>query len=359
LLTADTAGGVWTFGRELAASLILDGQQVLLATFGPTISQAQRDEIGSIPGLEWRHHFSKLEWMDDPWADMVQASRWLSRMIAEFHPDLVHLNTFCCSDVPPDAAVVLTVHSSVAAWWGAVKQSPLPASWSKYQRLLRHSLRSATLITAPSKTALEETSDYYDADVTSALAIYNGSDSRVFTPAVKERFILSAGRLWDEAKNTRALAEVAPEIQWPVYLAGRSEGTFPQCHLLGEIPNTELARWYGRASIYALPAKYEPFGLSVLEAALSGCALVLGDIPSLREIWQDAAVFVSPGSPQELRNALSGLIEREQWRHEMANRARERALYFSQERMVAAYQNAYEVAINRHTHVNWRRACAS
>ncbi len=32
-----------------------------------------------------------------------------------------------------------------------------------------------------------------------------------------------------------------------------------------------------------LPARYEPFGLSVLEAALSGCALVLGDIPSLRE----------------------------------------------------------------------------
>ena len=30
------------------------------------------------------------------------------------------------------------------------------------------------------------------------------------------------------------------------------------------------------ASVYVLPAKYEPFGLSVLEAALSGCALVLG-----------------------------------------------------------------------------------
>ena len=48
----------------------------------------------------------------------------------------------------------------------------------------------------------------------------------------------------------------------------------------------------GRAAIYALPARYEPFGLSILEAALSGCALVIGDIPSLREIWADAALFV-------------------------------------------------------------------
>ncbi|MEB3829625.1 glycosyltransferase [Phormidium sp. CCY1219] len=56
----------------------------------------------------------------------------------------------------------------------------------------------------------------------------------------------------------------------------------------------ELSHWYARAAIYAFPARYEPFGLSVLEAALSGCALVLGDIPRLREMWGDAAVFANP-----------------------------------------------------------------
>ena len=197
------------------------------------------------------------------------------------------------------------------------------------------------------------------------LAIYNGLNSSSFRPSVKEPFILSAGRLWDEAKNSRALAEVSFEIQWPVYLAGstkspsHSEATFPQCHLLGDIPTCELAGWYGRASIYALPAKYEPFGLSALEAALSGCALVLGDIPSLREIWQDAAVFVPTDNAQQLRDSLNGLIEWEDWRHQMAERARSRALHFSQDRMVKAYQNAYELAIERHTQVNRSRVCAS
>ena len=65
--------------------------------------------------------------------------------------------------------------------------------------------------------------------------------------------------------------------------------------MLGRLSAGELADWYARAAIYALPARYEPFGLSALEAALSGCALVLGDIPSLREIWGDAALFVPPG----------------------------------------------------------------
>ena len=150
----------------MAASLMRDGFEVLLVTFGPTISQAQVEQAASVPDLQWRHHFSKLEWMNAPWLEMLQASRWLSRMISEFNPELVHLNTFCCSDVPPDVAVVLTVHSSVAAWWGAVKQLPLPPSWNQYQRLVKRTLDSATLITAPSNTELEETAYYYNADVT-------------------------------------------------------------------------------------------------------------------------------------------------------------------------------------------------
>jgi len=36
---------------------------------------------------------------------------------------------------------------------------------------------------------------------------------------------------------------------------------------------------------------YEPFGLAPLEAALSRCAIVANDIPSLREVWGSAAMY--------------------------------------------------------------------
>ena len=55
------------------------------------------------------------------------------------------------------------------------------------------------------------------------------------------------------------------------------------------------------AAIYALPARYEPFRLEVLEAAAPGCALVLGDIASLRELWDGAALFVAPDDDRALR----------------------------------------------------------
>jgi glycosyltransferase involved in cell wall biosynthesis len=122
---------------------------------------------------------------------------------------------------------------------------------------------------------------------------------------------------------------------------------------LGFLAPHELARWYARASIYVLPARYEPFGYSALEAALAGCALVLGDIPSLREIWGSAATFVPPDDSLALRQSLQKLIERPALRREMAKRANSRARQFTPDRMASAYVDVYESV------TTGRLACAS
>jgi glycosyltransferase involved in cell wall biosynthesis len=97
----------------------------------------------------------------------------------------------------------------------------------------------------------------------------------------------------------------------------------------------------GRAAIYAAPAYYEPFGLSILEAALSGCALVLGDIPSLREVWDDAACWVPPGDDAALLDTLLWLIDRPRVRQEYASRALDRARLYIPRRMAHGYARAY------------------
>ena len=85
--------------------------------------------------------------------------------------------------------------------------------------------------------------------------------------------------------------------------AGRAK-QHSQVRHLGHLPQSKLQAWFERAAIFAAPARYEPFGLSILEAALAGCALVLGDIPSLRENWNDAALFVPPEDSRTLEAAL-------------------------------------------------------
>ncbi len=365
LLTGDTAGGVWTFTLELAEGLIRRGLDVCLATFGPLVSDSQRRAAADIEGLHWFHHNSKLEWMEEPWQDIEDAGAWLWNLARRYDPDLIHLNTLCHGGLPWKIPVVSTVHSCVDAWWLAVKRSKLPPEWSRYRQEAKFSLSSSAIVTAPSHAALAEVERFYNIDVSRARAIYNGRSSAIFRKQTKEPFIFSAGRLWDQAKNLELLARIVADLKWPVYLAGEArnpsgEGaTFAGCQLLGDLSTPELAGWYARASIYAFPTRYEPFGLSVLEAALSGCALVLGDIPSLREIWQDSASFVSPDRPDSLTASLKQLMSDPDHRENMSRCALSRAAQFTPSRMVADYVSAYEAALTKHGHLERRYACAS
>ena len=95
------------------------------------------------------------------------------------------------------------------------------------------------------------------------------------------------------------------------------------------------------ASIFAAPARYEPFGLAILEAAMCGCALVLGRIPSLVELWGDAARFVPPEDGEALRSALAELIADPMALERAQAAARRRAQIFSRRRMVDEYLGLY------------------
>lgn len=361
LMTGDTVGGVWTFTMELAEALGESQVEVVLATLGGNPSQAQRLEASRIGNLKLRPSEWKLEWMDEPWEDVEESGRWLLDLEKEYQPDLVHLNSLAHGALPWQTPVVLTAHSCVASWWSAVKQEALPPAWSHYRRTVERSFQAATAITAPSKAMLRTVAENYGVNLEDMVCrvIPNGRRADRYHASVKEPFVLTAGRLWDEAKNIAAVVAAAPQIAWPVYLAGEQQHpgggsvSLDGCRILGRLPTQELAGWYARAAIYALPARYEPFGLSVLEAALSGCALVLGDIPSLRELWNGAAIFVPPDDCEALIAACNGLINDRSAREELARASANRARLFTPERMASGYLETYQLAMEE------SYACAS
>ena len=135
--------------------------------------------------------------------------------------------------------------------------------------------------------------------------VHNGRTLRArhVTPR-RQAVVLTAGRLWDEAKNLRTLDAAAAGIRWPVLAAGPTRGPDGQeirlehVVALGTLDGAALEDRLRRASVFASLAIYEPFGLAVLEAALAGCALVLSDTATFRELWQDAALFVPPDDPR-------------------------------------------------------------
>ncbi|MCW5979482.1 MAG: glycosyltransferase family 4 protein [Bryobacteraceae bacterium] len=342
LMTADTVGGVFTYSIELARALAERNIRVCLATMGRPLSYAQARAVRELDNVWLCESAFRLEWMDDPWEDVHAAGEWLLDLEARYAPDLVHLNGYCHASLPWRAPVVVAGHSCVLSWWWAVKGASAPAAWRRYEREVRRGLRSADLVVAPSAAMLAQLERWYG-PLPRSLVIPNGRDPRRFAPGDKRRVIFTAGRLWDEAKNVQALQSIAPRLAWPVYVAGEGyRSSEPNLQPLGPLPERDLAQWLAIASIYALPARYEPFGLTVLEAAMSACALVLGDIPSLRENWDGCAAFVAPDDAATLEKELSFLIEDEPHRRRMQQAAFKRSLLFAPRRMANAYLAAYE-----------------
>jgi glycogen(starch) synthase len=347
LMTADAVGGVWTYALELARGLAALGIEVTIATMGPPPNDAQRADAAALDGVVLRESTFRLEWMENPWDDLERAGDWLLAVAEEFSPDVVHLNGYAHAALPWMAPCLVVGHSCVLSWWEAVHGSSAPDDWHRYREIVRRGLHSAALVAAPTWTMLNALERHYG-PLPASTVIPNGRNlGEHVSHAVKEPFVLSVGRLWDEAKNTSALAEAAAGLLWPVRIVGERcspDGrarSFDNVELLGRREAPDLRALYRRAGIYALPARYEPFGLSVLEAALAGCALVLGDIPSLRENWEGAAVFVPPEDREQLGSALAALIDAPLERERLGRRARERARHFSSDRMVQAYLQAY------------------
>jgi glycosyltransferase involved in cell wall biosynthesis len=364
LMTADCVGGVWTYALELARELERYNIDIDLALMGPPPSTEQREQVARLQNVNLFKSDYKLEWMDDCWRDVRLAGDWLLNLESRLRPDLVHLNGYAHASLPWKSPVVVVGHSCVFSWWQSVKKGKPGDEWNRYRDAVTDGLRSADLVITPSNTMLRALFDEYG-PLKNCRVIANGLDLRLFKPARKENFVLAAGRLWDEAKNIRALTSIAHALKWPVYVAGEVDGTANQfaetCNYLGRLPNGKLREWFARAAIYSLPARYEPFGLSILEAALSGCALVLGNIPSLREFWSDSAVFVDPDDPEALEHSLSKLIDDDESRKRIAYQGCLRALDFSSSRMADHYAAAYATLSQSKIHKSEREeltACA-
>ncbi len=346
LMTADAVGGVWNYALELGRALAPHGVEVALACMGPRPDAAQRRALAKCENISLHVTQARLEWMENPWDDVARAGEWLLELADRFQPEFVHLNGYAHATLPWSVPVLVVGHSCVLSWWSAVRGGDAPAEWDRYRDAVREGLHAADMVVAPTAAMLRELQRHYGVSGESAV-IPNGRAAWDFHAAEKENFVLSVGRLWDEAKNARTLAEVAASLAWPVRLIGDGAGpderrtAFANVQLTGRRAPDVVGAAYARAAIYALPARYEPFGLSVLEAALSGCALVLGDIPSLRENWDGAAQFVPPDDASALRATLTQLIEDATLRRDAAQRATIRARQFGPQRMAHAYLAAY------------------
>jgi glycosyltransferase involved in cell wall biosynthesis len=328
LMTADAVGGVWTYASGLAQELARRGWSITLVTLGPAPREDQFLPLLDFPGIDLEFTNLELEWQDPQGRDRDRALAVLTELGERVQPEVVHINGYREALAGWQAPVVVGAHSCVGTWWQACRGGKPNESWQPYLADVAAALNAADRWVAPTAAFRDDIHRFY-APVTAGEVIWNGIEVVSASSEGKEPFILAAGRLWDEAKNTAMLSDAIRDTGWALRIAGatpdESGSAAGGVDHLGNLPRAELMEQMGRAAIFTSPALYEPFGLTVLEAAASGCAPVLSDIPSFRELWDGAALFADPHEPGAFKAALERLCRDDALRAELGQAARLRA----------------------------------
>lgn len=342
LLVTDAVGGVWVYSLELARALRPLGVETVLAVMGPSPSDKQREDAA---GFRLIDTGLPLEWLDTNADEVRRTGQRIAALARSEEVDLVQTSSAALlADCEFDCPTIAVQHSCVASWWAAVRGTRLPHEFAWRRDLVQQGLERADAVVAPSLAFAAETTRIYG--VTTA-TVHNGRTPLWTRDIPQGDFVFTAGRLWDQGKNVATLDAAAARVDAPFRAAGTTYGPngasveLQNIDALGPLSETRLGGLYSARPIYASAALFEPFGLSVLEAAQAGCALVLSDIATHRELWGGAAIFVPARDDRAFAAAIEDLLADRDEREQLGQLARARAAHYTPERMARGMAEIY------------------
>jgi glycosyltransferase involved in cell wall biosynthesis len=134
-------------------------------------------------------------------------------------------------------------------------------------------------------------------------------------------FVLAVGNL-SVHKNLGALSDLAVELDrrgTPLIITGSFGGSVfsgssvnllpKSARYIGRVDDETLKALFMSASCFVFPSYYEGFGLPAVEAMACGCPVAAADIPALREICRDAAVYFDPRSPTAITRCVLEVLD--------------------------------------------------
>jgi len=194
--------------------------------------------------------------------------------------------------------------------------------------------------------------------------IYNGVSKEVFSPGTnldKNKYptVVSVARI-DPVKDIISLIKAAAlvkekirDVRFIVYGSVSVPEYYEECQALvsemdlketfifaGHTDNVPAA--YKRGDVIALSSITEAFPYSVVEAMMTGKAIVATDVGGIKEALGESGMLVRPRQPEQLARTIITLLENNELRYNMGEEARQRALnYFTIEKVLEAYLKSY------------------
>jgi glycosyltransferase involved in cell wall biosynthesis len=307
-------GGSETYARELCRSLARVGE-FEYTVFVPRIAADAADGLPAEVAVRY------------PAARTIPG-RLRAMATAAFHPGPMRrelrLERFDAIHFPLSVMLPPVERPPAATTILDLQHEFLPENFGRaeltYRRLAyRATAQRSSIVIAISEHARETLIERMELRPEQVRAIHLGVDTARFAPADVERepFLLYPANRWPHKNHERLFAALEllnserPELRLVLTGSGHERTATPAgVKIAGRVRPDELVSLYRRASALVFPSLYEGFGQPVLEALACACPVACSDLPPLREVAGDAAVYFDPAEPESIAAGVVAAVNR-------------------------------------------------
>lgn len=336
--------------------------------FLDTRTEEEMRDITERLGVSWKKNF---HFVALPARNKFDWNLWfVSRALREHLIDLYHTQYIIPFFVPRRTRVVTHIHDVSFVVFPKLIET-IDRFFLKV--LIPRSLRHADGIVVPSEFTKREVIRYFSVPEEKVSVVYNAVsleflEKRVVDcEAVRTKyglpatFLLYVGTL-QPRKNIPFLIEAFSRLHGEdsalkLVLSGNRSGH----HIDGTIDETITRLKLGDAVVFSgfvdqadlpcvmslarafvYPSQYEGFGIPILESMSQGVPVLASDIPVLREVGKNAAMFASPSDVTAFSEALRTISFEENLRNRLIEKGIRRACFFSWEQSARDLLATYE-----------------
>ncbi|HVA96452.1 MAG TPA: glycosyltransferase family 1 protein [Candidatus Acidoferrales bacterium] len=315
---------------------------------------------------KWKIIYTDIHW------HTVEEQILFPKILKQENLDLVHFPYFSVP-ILYNRPYVLTIHDLIINHYPTGKATTLPApvyylKHLGYQYVIKQAAQRSRKIIAVSQATKDEIVQHLSVPEDKVIVTYEGVDqkdsSKFKVQSAKSQFkiqnyFLYVGNAYPHKNLERLvdafalIAKEYPDVK--LVLVGKEDYFYrnlqkkvvslkieKQIQLTGFVDEAALTDYYKNALATVLPSLMEGFGLTGLEAMQSGCLVLASDIPSLKEIYQDAAVYFDPLAVDSIHATIRKVLEKRRTYDSYLEKGKKRLSFFSWKRMAEETLKIYE-----------------
>lgn len=353
LMTTDVKSEVWDYSLVLSRALLkYINAEITLVSFGGTPTDIQKAELED---LDIKIKFTDFPAETGEDAENSDLKTFLEAIVKDFSPHIIHLNHII-PDVCLNIPCVLNCHSNLLNINKADclinRFNPVPKRLENFEQNINKNLNSADAIITQSRFIAECLVKKYEFKK-GIRVIYNGIEGKPYFGMPESPTLIACGDLSDRSRNIGMLINIAYKL--PDNIKIKIIGDVLQyrklpknVEFLRNLSASELRHVYKNSSIYLALSNSEIDGLSAIQAAYSGCAILANDMPVFKELWGDCAYIFEKNNINSLMRCINNLVENKNILEATSRNCQAKALsVFNSRRMAYEYINLYKDVLRK------------